>query len=321
MKKLIVSILVIGVACIGVFETVHYVQDRKEEKINNSSVTAQTLAIDALSRRVASIDWSNPADIERLTKGWPAYTDKQGFKDRIQLKEQHFDTKPYRMQGSLRKYNESGRYQLLFILPDLDSRVGNPKDYMKERANLCNDVTDIFTGKLGSPIKRLERSSGDFTTDHATSRIDAQWRIKHTQLTVMCHNLKMFDSYIPFLTILVEDERDTDDLQDLIYLKCTYKKRWVGNLSDKGLDEDRDINLVISPTYKSIESNTVRLGEVQSFNNDLIVTKLDDEKINAEFKLDRITASFTLVIRVNDDQRTGTDGWGDCQKVQPSQRF
>ena len=283
------------------------------------------LNLDIFSKKLARINWTKEKDIARFAADWSPFTDDQsgdrGIQGRTILKEQVFPFHPYPMHGSLRKFNETGRHEFAFIAPDPDAAEKSDTSFSKEKANLCPDMIGTLEKKLGKPFKVIDLSDGIFDQEMATSKKDAQWKLKNTDLILNCMNMKVYNGLIPIIILHIAHDDDIADLEDPVFLKCSYTRKYVGILSEKGTSEEAPINLIINPNTKTISSSTHRLGDTTTYDPNKIVTKLDTDKITSVFQFDRTAGNFTLGIRIKKDESTGSDGWGDCQKIPQNQKF
>ena len=102
----------------------------------SSAVSAKEAATQLLSSDfLGTYNWKDAEPIERASRDWQNFSGNQsgdrGIKDRTILKTKSVSIAGLKFDGSLRRYNKSGEYEVLFI---------SSLDDEKPSLNYCNGL-------------------------------------------------------------------------------------------------------------------------------------------------------------------------------------
>lgn len=268
-----------------------------------------------------SLEWGNERAVHRITADWPEFTGDQSgenaLENRTVLKETKEIIGPFLFDASLRRLHDSGRHEISYHI----SLNNNDFDATPDNFEFCNRYKKQLVDALGEPVKHINLSKGDISTDYATINQDTQWDIGETRIVLNCFAMKVYDGYIPLKFIHIGDQRDVAALQDPIFLTCDHQYKFVGQIRDKGVEQDIPINIMINPNTKSISSSTHNLGKTVSYDDRKIVSKNETDSLNTVFVLDRVMGNYTWQTRLKEDEDTGANRWGECRHVESDHKF
>jgi len=268
--------------------------------------------------------WESSEQINQILENWPNFTGDQsgdkGLKDRKFLKKAVIDIEGISYDGSLRKYNKSGNYEVVLV-------NGSSREYKATPQNLdyCNRLIKKYSATFGRPSNLVDLSE-DPSKDWATIKQNAYWDVNNSRVNVACTTIKVFQGFIPLIFVHYGNKRDVKQVYDAVFLKCTRTKKGMGRFAKFGTSEEPPFTLTIDQNSKSLKSKNIRLGKTISYNNEEIVTLLDEKKknIKADFKLDRYSGSYVWEITITDKTfgtGSGYKFWGDCSKIKREKKF
>lgn len=269
-----------------------------------------------IKHTLKTFDWKKSGIPETITRNWDTYTEDQSnsFKDRKILKKGNIKLLNKDFTAELRIYNNTERYELLLLH---DYKSPN-KDYEEK---FCSTSAENFKRILGTPQLELDLSSYQ-SEDFSTIDTRLYWELGNTRISYDCALAHIYKDYIPMIVILhIGSKEDKEEMKPVKLLKCSMKQKWFGALDKNQTEDQPPFTITIDPNRKTIRSETLRLGDTSLFNDKEIISTLDEAKLSAHFRLDRVGGSYTWKTTSKELKGTGIDRWGDCEQINSTKKF
>lgn len=300
-----------------------------------SSALAKDDFIDEFfTNNLAEIDWSNEKQINEITKDWADYNkDQAGGKEllgRIILKERKSTNKQHPMTASLRKITGSGRYEIVFLGDrEFLGKTGMVK-FSPDKFSTCDKIVKSFEEIFSTTYKKIDTSRSSADGKHekkgelAISQLNAQWKMGKTDFIIRCAIFRAYDSLTtPIIIYAINHDDDAADIQDNVFLKCEHHAKLYGKVLNKSQSEESPINIIIDPNTESVSSGTHSFinGKITLYDKNNIIIEYEESKKKTMFRLDRNLGNYSYNTQLKNDTTTGIEGWGDCKKVDPSEKM
>jgi hypothetical protein len=195
---------------------------------------------------------------------------------------------------------------------------------------VTDDCDALFTwtkGALGQPEKVVDLSMASRTTG---TDLSADWLFGKTRVQFMCRGGRKGTSppnVVSRTAALNYGHRERlAVIQDPIHLECSSQQRDIGG-SDQTARDVPPVGFIIDPNSKRLlrGANNVPYEKQAQFTDKEIVVGSDDKEGTVQIRIDRVTASYLLTLRLKNAGGLGSfrrlEQWGKCVPVAPGKKF
>ena len=260
---------------------------------------------------IRTLTWKTDAQLARIIEEWPAYTDKQGFEDRIVLNQTEALIMGIKFGVEYRELKSNSIGEILFLRKD------------KYGKDFCASFMKWGTEQYGKPHKVLDVSSVPNKEGSFFENLWADWEIGQTRIKLACSGVAIYGSYIPGIALVSYRQKDQEKaLEELIYIECSRTSRDFGPLSKGTIEQQPPIILIVDPNERILRrQNKSPFLKTHKFTDDEILASEEDEKFSQEIRIDRTTGNYEWKSRIKPDVRNGVDQWGKCSPYIAKKQF
>lgn len=253
------------------------------------------------------LTWQADKRLENAVAGWPTYSGDQEFQDKIVHRRAHV-----RILGSLFKA------EYLTYKKKADAEIVIYGGAGDEVPADCGVWLTWVERALGLPKKVV-----DLSPPGGLDWWAADWLFGETRVQFWCTGVWMERDSIPAIVALRYNHRERlAALEDLTHLECSRQFRHVSDgLPKDKVREDSPVAWIVDPNRKRLlGANKLPLGKTETFTDEEIVAVREEEKYTSRIRINRVTASYLLTVRLKGDSG-GLDQWGTCVRVAPGKKF
>ncbi len=252
---------------------------------------------------LATRSWQNDSAIVSLVAKWPDYSGKQGFPDKVLIKQTDVSVVGVRFQAEYRVVTASSAQEIILL---------NSGEFTEQD---CGNLAERFRDALGPP---------DIVADLTTANVldkTLEWAFSRSRLRLYCAGGHIDNQFVAGAAVVSFRHSSLDrPLSPIIRLSCTAKRSWA-NQPDKTQDEP-PFRISLDPNRERVvAASGFSIGKTTAFRNDSIELRGYVGSVPTRFELDRITGNYVWKSESSPEPALEFRQWGQCTKVSTDSRI